>query len=179
MVTVGSEGTWGGNFKSSHASPYVDYTTCHIWPEQRGKYTATNGDTVNLQAAVDFALNYLDTHNTNALSLGKPLVMEELGLARDAWLATGGYDPATPVSNRDTYYQSLYTKVESLLAAQGAIAGDNFWAWGGDARPPNPWTGDPPHETPGWFSVYDQDASTIALVTAHVAALRQFEVPLP
>jgi mannan endo-1,4-beta-mannosidase len=179
MVTVGSEGSWGGTFKTTHASPYIDYTTCHIWVENWGKYTATDSNTANLQAAVDFALDYLDTHNTQAIALGKPLVLEEFGLARDAWAPTGGYDPATPVTYRDTYYQSLYTQVETLMAAQGAIAGDNFWAWAGEARPPSLWTGDPPHETPGWYSVYDQDASTLAIFTAHAAALQTFAVALP
>ena len=100
MVTVGSEGTWGGVFKSMHASPLMDYTTCHIWAENWGIYTATDSSTVNLQAAVDFALDYLDTHNRQAVTLGKPLVLEEFGLARDAWAPIGGYDPATPVIYR-------------------------------------------------------------------------------
>jgi mannan endo-1,4-beta-mannosidase len=179
MVTVGSEGTWGGVFKTTHASPHIDYTTCHIWVENWGKYTAADSTTANLQAAVDFALEYIDVHNTQAVALGKPLVLEEFGLARDAWAPTGGYDPATPVTYRDTYYQSLFVEVESLMAAQGAIAGDNFWAWAGEARPPSLWTGDPPHETPGWYSVYDQDASTLAIFTAHAAALHSFPFGLP
>jgi mannan endo-1,4-beta-mannosidase len=179
MVTVGSEGSWGGNFNSTHQSPYVDYTTCHIWVENWSKYTATDSNTENLASATTFALDYLDTHNTNAGKLGKPLVLEEFGLARDAWAPTGGYDPATPVTNRDTYYQSLFTEVETLMAAQGAIAGDSFWAWAGEARPPSLWTGDPPHETPGWYSVYDQDQSTIDIFTAHAAALQTLAVALP
>lgn len=179
MVTVGSEGTWGGSFKSTHQSPYIDYATCHIWVEQWGKYTANDSNSTNLQNAADFALTYLDTHNTSSSTLGKPLVMEEFGMARDAWAPTGGFDPATPVTNRDAYYKSLYAKVEALMAAQGAIAGDNFWAWGGEARPPSPWTGDPPHETAGWNSVYDQDASTNALIAAHAAALKAYAIALP
>jgi mannan endo-1,4-beta-mannosidase len=179
MVTVGSEGSWGGDFKATHASPTIDYTTCHIWVEPWGKYNATDSSASQLQTATDFAVNYLNTHNTDSASLGKPLVMEEFGLARDGWASTGKYDPATPVTNRDKYYQSLFSKVESLMAAQGAIAGDNFWAWGGEARPPSKWTGDPPHETAGWFSVYDADSSTLTVISTHAAALRKYAVALP
>jgi len=179
MLTVGSEGSWGGDFKATHASPTIDYTTCHIWVEPWGKYNATDSSASQLQTATDFAVNYLNTHNTDSASLGKPLVMEEFGLARDGWASTGKYDPATPVTNRDKYYQSLFSKVESLMAAQGAIAGDNFWAWGGEARPPSKWTGDPPHETAGWFSVYDADSSTLTVISTHAAALKKYAVALP
>jgi mannan endo-1,4-beta-mannosidase len=179
MLTVGSEGSWGGDFKTTHASPTIDYTTCHIWVEPWGKYNATDSSASQLQTATNFAVDYLNTHNTDSASLGKPLVMEEFGLARDGWASTGKYDPATPVTNRDKYYQSLFSKVESLMAAQGAIAGDNFWAWAGEARPPSKWTGDPPHETAGWFSVYDADSSTLTVISAHATALKKYAVALP
>jgi len=174
MVTVGSEGSWGGDFKATHGSPYIDYTTCHIWVEPWGKYNATDSSASQLTTATNFAVDYLNTHNTDSGSLGKPLVLEEFGLARDGWASTGKYDPATPVTNRNKYYQSLFSKVESLMAAQGAIAGDNFWAWAGEARPPSKWTGDPPHETAGWFSVYDADQSTLDVISAHAAALKKY-----
>jgi hypothetical protein len=88
--------------------------------------------------------------------------------------AGGKYDPAATTGNRDKYYRSLYAVVEaSLGAAGGALAGDGFWAWGGEARPPSKWTGDPPHETPGWFSVYDMDASTTAIISAHAGVVRR------
>ncbi len=179
MVTVGSEGSWGGDFKTTHGSPTIDYTTCHIWVEPWGKYNATDSSASQLTTATTFAVDYLNTHNTDSASLGKPLVLEEFGLARDGWASTGKYDPATPVTNRNKYYQSLFSKVESLMAAQGAIAGDNFWAWGGEARPPSKWTGDPPHETAGWFSVYDADSSTLTVISAHATALKKYAVALP
>jgi mannan endo-1,4-beta-mannosidase len=179
MVTVGSEGSWGGDFKTTHGSQYIDYTTCHIWVEPWGKYNATDSSASQLTTATAFAVDYLNTHNTDSASLGKPLVLEEFGLARDGWASTGEYDPATPVSNRNKYYQSLFSKVESLMAAQGAIAGDNFWAWGGEARPPSKWTGDPPHEKAGWFSVYDTDQSTLTVISTHATALKKYAVALP
>ena len=174
MVSVGSEGTWGGNFVTTHQSQFIDYTTCHIWVEPWGMYDANDSSAAALQKATDFATGYLRDHDTAAKQLGKPLVMEEFGLARDGWTAGGKYDPAATVTNRDKYYRSLYAVVEASIAASGgALAGDNFWAWGGEARPPSKWTGDPPHETPGWFSVYDQDATTQAVITTHVAAVKR------
>jgi mannan endo-1,4-beta-mannosidase len=172
LVSVGSEGTWGGNFMTTHQSQYVDYATCHIWVEPWGKYDANNSSVAALQTASDFATGYLRDHDTAAKQLGKPLVMEEFGLARDGWTAGGKYDPAATTSNREKYYTSLYAVVEASLAAPGgALAGDNFWAWGGEARPPSKWTGDPPHETPGWFSVYDTDQSTTSIIAKHARTL--------
>jgi mannan endo-1,4-beta-mannosidase len=34
-------------------------------------------------------------------------------------------------------------------------------------RPGDDWIGDPPHETPGWYSVYNKDESTVTLISAH------------
>ena len=182
MVSVGSEGTWASNttgtaasnfFTATHQSQYIDYATCHIWVEPWGMYDPNNSTAAALQTVTTFATGYLRDHDTLSKALGKPLVLEEFGLARDGWTAGGKYDPAATVTNRDKYYRSLFAVVEASLAAPGgALAGDNFWAWGGEARPPSKWTGDPPHETPGWFSVYDMDTSTQAVITAHVGVLK-------
>lgn len=49
----------------------------------------------------------------------------------------------------------------------------NFWAYGGEGRPREPfanWThtddfiGDPPHEPQGWYSVYNNDSTTINII---------------
>jgi mannan endo-1,4-beta-mannosidase len=64
------------------------------------------------------------------------------------------------------------------MAARRAVAGDSFWALHGEARPPSPWLEDPPHETPGWYSVYVQDQRTLAVFTAHAAALQTFAAAL-
>jgi len=183
MVSVGSEGTWGSNttgtaaatfFTTTHQSQYIDYATCHIWVEPWGMYNPNDSTGASLATATTFATGYLKNHDTLSKALGKPLLMEEFGLARDGWTAGGKYDPAATTTNRDKYYRSLYAVVEASLAATGgALAGDNFWAWGGEARPPSKWTGDPPHETPGWFSVYDMDTSTTAIISAHAASIKR------
>ncbi|HYO97161.1 MAG TPA: cellulase family glycosylhydrolase, partial [Polyangiaceae bacterium] len=168
MVSVGSEGTWGGDFTATHNSQYIDYTTAHIWVEPWGMYDPADSSAAEIDAAVAFATDYLRDHDTAAKQLGKPLVLEEFGLARDGWTAGGKYDPAATVTNRNKYYQALYGVIEASLATSGnALAGHNFWAWGGEARPPSKWGGDPPHEPPGWFSVYDADTSTTAIIARH------------
>jgi mannan endo-1,4-beta-mannosidase len=62
-------------------------------------------------------------------------------------------------------------------AAQGdAIAGSNFWAWGGEGRTRSAdfmwkagdsFVGDPPQEPQGLYSVFDSDESTIRIIAAH------------
>lgn len=175
MITVGSEGSWGADFVTTHQSQYVDYTTCHIWVENWSKYDPQDASGTSLASATTFAVGYLNQHDAAARQLGKPLVLEEFGLARDGWAAGGKFDPAATVTHRDGYYQSLYGAVTaSLTAGQGALAGDNFWAWAGEARPPSKWVGDPPHETSGWYSIYDTDTSTTTLISAHANAVRAF-----
>ena len=61
------------------------------------------------------------------------------------------------------------------MSTGGPVAGDNFWAWGGQARPGAGWVGDPPHETPGWYSVYDTDESTLAIISAHAEEMASEE----
>lgn len=118
-------------------------------------------------------------------------------MARDAWRKPSDieykYDPNTPTSNKDQYYKGVYTQIEEL-ASQSRYAGSNFWAYGGLGRPdakPNAfnmtWLGgkdksqctlhhstnpifyvlDPPHEPKGWYSVYDKDNTTIAIIKEH------------
>jgi len=169
MVTTGSEGAPPGepgqDFIRTHAAPGVDYATVHIWPQNWGwfdpKRPASYGTAEPLAAA------YFEKRAKEAASLGKPLVLEEFGLARD-WPPLGNsLDPASPTTLRDRFYAALCGLVEASAAAGGPAMGDNFWAWAGEARPGKPWTGDPPHEPAGWYSVYDADASTLAVIAAH------------
>jgi mannan endo-1,4-beta-mannosidase len=60
--------------------------------------------------------------------------------------------------------------------AGDAIAGSNFWAWGGAGRtrnadfmwkPGDSFVGDPPQEPQGLYCVFDSDKSTIAIIAAH------------
>lgn len=171
MVTTGSEGSWAENFNTTHSSQYIDYTTTHIWVENWGYYNPDLNNTSSLNQAISFATGYLSDDDDKAVALNKPLVLEEFGIARDGWTAGGKYDPTATITHRDTYYRAMFDAVEDSLSTNGAIQGDNFWAWGGEARPPSAWTGDPPHEEAGWYSIYDSDTSTHAIISAHAATV--------
>jgi mannan endo-1,4-beta-mannosidase len=170
MVTVGSEGEMGGDFVETHSGAQIDYATCHIWPQNWGWYDPAHPSTT-YNNALQQALAYLTSHAAAAnAQLHKPLVLEEFGLARNG----GSFSPGASVTYRNDFFNHLYAAVITNAMSGGALAGDNLWAWAGEARPSDPapqWVGDPPHETPGWYSVYDTDATTIALLSAHAARL--------
>jgi mannan endo-1,4-beta-mannosidase len=168
MVTTGSEGAPPGtnqDFVKTHSAPGIDYATIHIWPQNWDWYDPKRPATY--KTAEPLAIAYFLDHAKKALAMGKPLVLEEFGLARDWATKKNNLDPASTTTNRDLYYAALYKLVEDSIAAGGPAAGDNFWAWAGEARPGMSWVGDPPHEPAGWYSVYDADASTIAIISGH------------
>jgi mannan endo-1,4-beta-mannosidase len=118
--------------------------------------------------ALERAKKYINEHATAAAKVGKPILLEEFGFPRDG----GSFDPASPVTLRDQYFQETYALVQSLLATT-PMAGIMPWAWAGDSRPTHPgafwkpgdpFIGDPPHEEQGWYSVFDKD-TTLKLIT--------------
>ena len=102
--------------------------------------------------------------------LGKPLVIEEFGYARQGNKAGIGI----PTDSRDRYYKLIFEEVKRNIAEGGPIAGCNFWGWSGSGRPRDlVWQSgddylcDPPHEPQGWYSVFDCDTSTINIIKAY------------
>ena len=178
MVTTGSEGMPPGvtlDFKRSHESPNIDYATVHIWPQNWGWYDPQHPD--SYERAKQNALDYLHRHVLDMAVLKKPLVLEEFGLARDWEPVHDIYDPQAPTLNRDRFYKAMFDEVYALIQKGGPLGGDNFWAWGGASRPGDGWLGDPPHETPGWYSVYNTDESTIAIISSHATDMMRFMNP--
>ena len=112
LVTTGSEGSTrnpkeaGLDFELDHASDDIDYATLHIWVQNWGLYDP-KGDPAQLTTATQWALAHLDDHVKRAQAMGKPLVLEEFGLARDG----GSFDPAAKTTARDAYYQALFAAV--------------------------------------------------------------------
>jgi mannan endo-1,4-beta-mannosidase len=169
MITTGSEGALpdgSQNFRSTHSSPDIDYATIHIWPQNWGWYSPENPE--SFYAALAYAHLYFSNAERDCAAMQKPLVLEEFGLARDYMPLHNIYDPGSPTTYRDRFYREMFGQVFASMAAGGPAAGDNFWAWAGEARPGFAWIGDPPHETSGWYSVYDIDDSTLEVIRAHV-----------
>jgi mannan endo-1,4-beta-mannosidase len=174
LVTTGSEGAPPGeeqDFRETHNGPDIDYATIHIWPENWGWYDPTRPSTYAVAEAN--ARNYFLQHAADATALGKPLVLEEFGLARDWEPLHDVYDPDSSTTYRDRFYRAMFKEVYTSMSTGGPVAGANLWAWSGQARPGDRWVGDPPHEAPGWYSVYDVDASTLATIAEHVAEMWQ------
>lgn len=181
LVSTGSEGSQGCNdddqcVAAAHHSQDIDYVTTHIWPQNWG--WADPRDLPGTWATThNNARKYLDRQVAVATGLGKPLVIEEFGFPRDG----GSFDPGTPTSYRDRYYKLIFDAVTDSLRNGGVLQGANFWAWGGEGRAEHPdhrfvrgdtsYLGDPPHEPQGWYSVFDSDRSTLALVQEYANAL--------
>ena len=183
LVTTGSEGETpvpvpnGLDFTLNHTYKNIDYATAHIWAQNWGWYDPANPDTT-FDSSVAQMKTYLNDHAEKAKKLGKPLVIEEFGLARDG----GSFDPASATSMRDKYYHEVFEEVYRAAHAEvPSVAGVNFWAWAGEGVPQKPFgglwkagvpfIGDPPHESQGWYSVYGTDQSTIKLITEYAGKM--------
>ncbi|MFX0205137.1 MAG: hypothetical protein ACFFDT_04065 [Candidatus Hodarchaeota archaeon] len=174
MVATGCEGDhdWDGlDYSGVHDNSFIDYLTVHIWPQNWGWYIPESSSTY--ESAESNALSYLHENMAIAKSLNKPLVVEEFGLARDWRSYQDIFNPDSSTYYRDTFYSAIYNEVYNSAVSGGVLAGDNFWAWAGQARPGDKWIGDPPHETPGWYSVYDKDTSTLDIILAHAEDMNQ------
>ena len=172
LVTIGSEGATahpssGNDFFADHQSSYIDYTTIHVWVKNWGWFDPY--DEVSLSSAVEKATAYINQHEVLAEKLNKPVVLEEFGISRD----DNDHAVTASVTLRDEYYSQIFTHILDKAAAGSPLAGLNFWAWGGAGRPREPqaiwyvgddFTGDPPHEHQGWYSVYNTDLTTLEII---------------
>jgi len=182
LVCTGSEGTQGcldsdDCVLDAHFTAAIDYVTAHIWPQNWSwadpKDLAGTWPTVESKTR-----DYIARQVAIAAQLHRPLVIEEFGFPRD----DGGFEPGTSTTFKDRFYSLIYGAVLDSVRSGGPIAGSNFWAWGGEGRAQHPdmhfvrgdtsYVGDPPHEPQGWYSVFDTDLSTQALIRDHAAALR-------
>jgi len=126
LVATGDEGFYGDpaatdypyqifegvRWKELAALPSIDYATIHLYPEGWGENPANKPGT----DPVAWGTTWITQHLADAASLGKPLVLEEFGLAVNA--AQGVPDEAA----RDAGYQ---TWIDTVRDHGGA--GDQFW----------------------------------------------------
>lgn len=182
MITMGSEAhpNFGREiFIRENSHKELDYLTSHIWVQNWGYYDPKNSTEANLQKAIDFCVNHLVETATWALHLGKPIIFEEYGMARDGFNGLNEYDPNSPTTNRDKYFKAILEEVYRLTDKQ-IYQGQNFWAYSGQGRPETSigedhrdlYLGDPAHEHPGWYGVYDKDTSTQKLL---ISLKRKFQ----
>jgi mannan endo-1,4-beta-mannosidase len=176
LVSTGNEG-WMGTagskelFEKSHATKSVDYLTFHMWAPNWSWYNPKKSSET-YEDAWKKMQEYLNWHIDTANRMGKPIVLEEFGINRDE----GSYDVSASTVYRDMFYSGIYGLLARRAAKGDAIAGSNFWAWGGVGRTSNPdfmwkagdsFVGDPPQEPQGLYCVFDSDASTIEIIAAH------------
>jgi len=169
LITIGTEGVIGTEeqpavFKEIHADKHIDYLTIHIWPKNWTWFTGSPTKE-NLPPVLEKTSAYIKQHEGIALELNKPLVIEEFGLPRDGH----AFEPAAGTTVRDAYFGNIFSIWAKSRSSGGAIAGCNFWGFGGTSRPikgqlfwqsGNDFSGDPPQEEQGLNSVFDSDTST-------------------
>ena len=173
LVCTGSEGIHGSLdkeavFIAAHKTPAIDYVTVHMWLKNWGwlKEPQLGAD---FEIAAGKAREHVETHTRIATDiLKKPLVLEEFGLPRDH----ENYSPDSPTTARDEYYRRMFDQVAESGRAGRALQAANFWAWAGEGRAEAPknsaasFLGDPPCEPQGLNSVFDTDASTLAVIAS-------------
>ncbi len=183
LITTGSEGNTSGPFAATdvfkdHNFKNIDYATIHLWVQNWAFYDPYKADST-YGPSIEFARTYTRGQLEKAAPLGKPLVLEEYGISRD----TNNHAAGTPVTVRDKYYAAVFDIVLKEMSVPGsAMAGVNFWAWGGEGRPRVPkgmwklgdeFIGDPPHEAQGWYSIFDTDSSTIRMIKDYAGKINK------
>ncbi|EJD51998.1 glycoside hydrolase [Auricularia subglabra TFB-10046 SS5] len=170
LVTSGSEGKFGEqDFKALHSIPTIDFACAHLWVQNWGAYAMLDSSSSNLNSAIEYARRFIGDISKWSTDINKPVVLEEFGFPRDNWLNEGEgkylYASSATTRNKDTYYDSVLNLIVHYWAEGKAFAGFQPWAYGGIWRPEpryrnkfnEAWAGDPPHEAPGWYDLYDTD----------------------
>ena len=176
LVSTGSEGYIGCEVdmelcEKIHSDKNIDYLTIHIWPVNWGWAPRNNPDSGIDNACLESG-KYIDEHIVLANKLNRPLVIEEFGYSRKGNESGTGI----PTDSRDKFYRYIFGRV-----AEGApLAGCNFWGWGGSGRPRDlvwqpgdDYLCDPPHEPQGWYSVFDNDTTTIETIKEFTKAITE------
>ncbi|MGN0214204.1 MAG: beta-mannosidase [Muribaculaceae bacterium] len=176
LVSTGSEGLMGCEFSLEcwadiHSAPEIDYANIHIWPAT-WRWIKRNEMFSDVEKACRASEEYVQRHYDAIKQFAKPLVLEEFGYHRDDF----AFAPGSPTVARDKYYSFI----ADLVLDGDMLAGCNFWAWSGTARPAHLWwepwddyTGDPAQEEQGLYSVFDCDHSTLNVIAAAAARARK------
>lgn len=180
LVTIGVEGEIGTEnmevFKAIHSDKNIDYGTIHIWPRNWAWYKDLN-DEEQQAGSMQLTDDYIRKHIDAMREIGKPLVIEEYGYPRD----NNSFEPTSATTRRDGFYEKILLHWQESFAQKGVLAGCNFWAFGGTARPidgqkfwkpGDNFMGDPPMEEQGLYSVFDSDTSTWKVIEKYIGRKR-------
>lgn len=173
LLTIGTEGYMGTEnmqvFTEIHTDVNIDYATIHIWPKNWGWYKDES-----FKKDFDTVLNrterYITEHDKVMTQINKPFVIEEFGMPRDEL----SFSPRSAVTYRDKYYGLVLQQLLKSKRSKTAIAGINFWAFGGFGvaaknetafwKEGDDLLGDPPMEEQGLNSVFASDSSSWRLI---------------
>lgn len=168
LVSTGSEGDYGTEFSMAtwqkiHTSPEIDYAIIHMWPVT-WRWVKRSEVFTEVDQVCARSMEYVKKHYEAIKDSGRPLVLEEFGYHRDDF----SFTPGSPTSARDRYYSFIL----DMICNGDMLAGGNFWAWSGAARPQELWwkmgndyCGDPAQEEQGLYSVFDNDRSTLTVIS--------------
>lgn len=173
LLTIGVEGYMGTEnmqvFEDIHQDKNVDYATIHIWPKNWGWYKDSSFKN-DFTSVLKKTTAYINDHATIMQKVNKPLVVEEFGLPRDNF----SFAINSPVTYRNKYYAAVLDILIKSKKESSAVAGINFWAFGGFGKPAKNKTpfwkegddllGDPPMEEQGLNAVFAGDITTWNLV---------------
>lgn len=179
LVTTGHEGEMGTEslelFEKVHADKNIDYLTIHIWPKNWSWFNPATMEK-DFPGVISRTEQYIDKHITVAQRLKKPLVIEEFGIPRDHH----SFDITATTTLRDQYYKKIFDYWKQHATTNGVLAGANFWAFNGIARPiagqtywkaGDDYMGDPPMEEQGLNGVFDTDTSTWGAVYDYTSSV--------
>jgi len=109
LVSVGLESKQGETvFKLTHNVSTVDYATSHCWVQNWGVYDMYDPTNTSLLAAKEFAKGFVRDTAKWAQDVGKPLFLEEFGMARDNFenkLKEYPYLSTTKTTHKDDYFE--------------------------------------------------------------------------
>ena len=192
------------DFEQEHADKNVDFATVQVWPSQWG-WLCTKHDygSTRCQAKADEQTwlervrQYLDAHIDAAERLGKPIVIQEVGMARDG----NSYTEGSKTRDRNALLSATFAIAHESMSQSGAVAGVFFSGWAGEGRKKHgiwedgdPIVAEPPHEyqarklcarnpwrsiampplrlacpmcAQGRNSIYNTDVSTVQIVSSY------------
>jgi mannan endo-1,4-beta-mannosidase len=175
LISTGTEGKHGffqnmDMFKRLHSNKDIDYLTMHMWPKNWGWYNPQNEEETT-DLSIQRAFDYMDEHITVANALNKPIVMDEFGFPRDS----SRIKSTSSDKNRIKFYDAVLTKVAESASNNAALAGLNFWGFGGYAskiskdgiwKPGDDFTADPPQEPQGLNTIFASDEDLLEMIKA-------------